>query len=116
MKIIGMKEFLKLPNGTMYQRYQPCCFTGELEVFEGSIECTNDFYYKNIINEVECEGDIELIDILSNATTINESFKFDYNCGSRDGHCCDDDQLFAIYDKEDVKSLLDEITKIYNNY
>ncbi len=115
MKIIGMKEFLKLPQGTMYQRFKPIVFGDSIEVFQGSLDCGNDFFYKNISNEVESDDSCEYFDLLHSATEKGTSFKFDYYCGSRDGHCCEDDQMFAIYEKEDVKELLDAITNIYNS-
>lgn len=119
MKIVGIEEFLNLPNGTIFQRYTPHTFNGDLEVFNGRV-CSDrygiyDFYYTSISNEVD-SGDDGVFDQLVESEENGKDFKFDYNCGRRDGHCSDADSLFAIYDKNDVRELINTLTNLLQQY
>lgn len=107
MRIVGKQEFYTLPEGTVYSRYLPQVFDG-LYVKQETIEHFGkpaDFIYQSLLDTVESNDFGEMSDILDNALKTGQSFKMDYDCTMRDG-LFDDDQLFAIYEPDDLKGLI----------
>lgn len=47
MRIVNLKEFVKLPSGTIFMKYRPCVFE-YLCAKEDTLEKTNDFFFSNI--------------------------------------------------------------------
>jgi hypothetical protein len=47
VKLINRTEFLALPAGTVYAKWEPCCF-GELQI-KGDSTDYNDFWYQSLI-------------------------------------------------------------------
>lgn len=104
MKIVNLEQFLQLPAGSVYAKFEPVIF-GDLYVKEGSIgnvdwvcapfiavdDEEKDEYY--ITNESYAEG---------------TSFKLDVNWTCRDG-LYEKNQLFAVYEKEDVEQLITKL-------
>ena len=108
MRIINLEEFRKMPEGTIYCKYTPCCFS-DLEIFGG--DCGGiDFVSASLTGWVESEGSNEMFDILERAEKTGESFKLDTECYGRDG-LYEDKQLFAIYENEDILQLIETLKK-----
>lgn len=107
MRIIGLKEFLSLSDGTVFMKYSPCNFEG-LSVKLQSLD--NDFVYQDMATEVESESSGELFDILDDSERNGSSFNLDFDCGSRDG-MYDQDQLFAVYEVDDMNGLTKALSK-----
>ena len=105
MRIVDRKTFLMLPAGIVYSKYKPCVF-GSLEIKGDSIR--NDFFSQQIANAVDCDNSEEFSEILFKAEETGENFKMDFNCEGRDG-LYDDDQLFAIWNADDVEALIDRL-------
>ena len=98
MKIVNRKEFLELPDGTLYAKYAPC-YTEGLEIKGQTLE-TDDWIHLSL--------DLPLVDDLFEFTTKmehGESVPFDSDNYGRDG-CFDTDQLFLVWSKKDVQSLI----------
>lgn len=107
MRIINRIEFLKLPENTLYMSYEPQIY-GDLEIKLESLQ--NDFYVEYLHGFIEgtnCSGtNSEAHDY---AEKTGETFIFSETSG-RDG-CFDDDQLFAVYDNEDIIQLINKLAK-----
>jgi hypothetical protein len=99
MKIVDRKAFLKMPEGTLFCKYDPCVF-GEMHV-KGST-WGDDFLLKRAFGEVACDNGAELDDVLETARISGESFNLDFDCLGRDG-LFDSGQLFAIWEKSDIE-------------
>lgn len=108
MRIINRKEFVALPPGTLFMKYCPLCFD-QLCIKDDTINGGQDFCVNDVTNTILCGGSREMQDILFTKGESGESIKMDFNAAGRDG-CYDEDQLFAIYEREDVLGLLGVLT------
>lgn len=107
MKIINRKEFLSMPSGTVYSHYVPQVADGLMVKYE---TLTNDWVYQDLLFNVDGESSEEASEKLTNAEEHGSSFRLDLHCGSRDG-IYDDNQLFMVYEKEDVKRLIKKLVE-----
>lgn len=112
MRIVDKKEFLTLPEGTVYSGYQPCVFDG---LFIKGETWDNDFLENNLIAELDCSGSDERFDILSKVENTGESFKLDFDCYGREG-LFDDEMKYAVYEKEDVEGLIKTLQESLKAY
>ena len=106
MKIVNREIFLGLPKGTVYSKYEPCCF-GELCIKDDSIY--NDWYYQDIIGVIDSNDSGEFAEKLFESQREGKSILMDFNCISRDAMY--DEELFAVWDKEDVAGLIERLQK-----
>jgi hypothetical protein len=107
MKIVTLEKFRKLPQGTLFMKYQPCVFdnlNAKGETWDG------DFLYENVTCEIHCTGDDDFANRLNSAQETDESLLMDFNATDRDG-CFDEDQLFAVYDKRDIEMLIGKLNR-----
>jgi len=103
MKIINREEFLKLPSGTLFSEYKPCSFYGLLIKYDS---CGyNDYYENELIGNIEMNSSEDFIDKLVIAEKERTSLKLDFDICGRNG-MYDDNQLYAVYEKEDIKGLI----------
>lgn len=102
MKIVDRKAFLTLPAGTVFAKYEPCCFENLL-IKEKSLE--NDFFYTEIVDAIDCNGSDEFSRLLEEAESKGANLTMDFDNQGRDG-CYDEKQLFAVFEKEDVEKLI----------
>ena len=105
MKIVNLEQFRALPEGTVFMKYEPCIFD-ELCVKGETWEY--DWLYENITTQIECTGSGDFSDKLDAALETGCSVAMDFNSWGRDG-CFDNDQLFAIYEKQDVTGLIEKL-------
>lgn len=108
MKIVNRKTFLSLPAETLYSKYAPYVF-GEL-----AIKCEtvgDDFVTQQIADSVWCNDSDEFFDILDAAARTGESFSMDFDSAGRDG-LFDDEQLFVVWEREDVVALIERLTRL----
>lgn len=105
MRIVNRKEFLSMPSGTVYSHYVPQVADGLMVKYE---TLTNDWVYQDLLFNVAGETSEEASDTLTKAEENGASFRLDLHCGSRDG-MYDDNQLFMVYEKEDVKRLIKKL-------
>lgn len=106
MKIVDRKTFLALPSGTVYSHYKPQVSDGLM--IKGETLTKFDWVYQDLLFNVEGESSEEASDKLTDAEENGTSFNLDLNCASRDG-MYDDDQLFMVYEKSDIESLIEEL-------
>lgn len=102
MIVMNKKEFAKTPNGTVYCLYKPCVLERSLKVKTG--------YYKDSQGMDNFDGIINLFPSLDYDEC--EQNYFPTNNFSIDEALCDyeEDQLFAIFNKEEVRRMIDVLT------
>ena len=109
MKIITRKEFLKLPIGTVWSYYEPCCFQ-DLNIKASDLSgWETDFLYDPIIGQIDTKSSDEFLE-KCDFMEKGGSVPMDFEATSREG-LFDEDQLFAIYEKEDVEKLITRLKK-----
>ena len=108
MKIINLTEFRAMPEGTVFCKYQPCCF-GELEIKGETWE--HDFICASLTGVIESEGSDDMMNKLDQYEKSKESFKLDLEYYGRDG-LYEDNQLYAIYEKSDIQQLVNKLTEL----
>jgi hypothetical protein len=106
VKIVSKKEFLKLPPGTIYSKYQPINF-GDIEI-KGETISDFDYYYTYIAGNIDAEDFGELFDKMDELKKSDIDIPIDLEIENRDG-LFEDDQLYAIYSKEDIKSIIKKL-------
>ena len=105
MKIVNRRDFLSLPENTIFAKYEPCFFE-EILIKCESLE--NDFIYQNIVDAIDVNDSGSFSQALTNAEQ-GESLFMDFFCESRDG-MFDENQLFAVFQKEDVIKLIERLS------
>lgn len=103
MKILNLQDFLKMPSGTVFRKFEPCIYDG-ICIKKHSIN-TIDFCY---VGTDFVDGDGQYVNLETG------EFKMEYIVG-RDG-CFDEDQLFAVYDKSDLVELIEVLQESLNIY
>jgi len=113
MKIINRKTFLTMPAGTIYAKFEPCIF-GDICIKERSSTITDDWIYQDIIAAIDVHDSNEFGEVLCRAEKTGESIPMDFYCTSRDD-CFDAEQLFAVWERQDVESLIERLVKTLHN-
>jgi hypothetical protein len=111
MKIINKPKFIKLPPYTLYSIYSPCHF-GDLSVKSDSTN--NSFYSISLNDPVEFYSSEQFVELLENASKTGESVNTDLESYYRDSDC-NDNQLYAIWEKQDLLKLQELIGKCLEN-
>ena len=103
MKIVDRKSFLQLPKGTVYSKFMPYEFWGFSIKISDPEEDGNEWVHIPLVDGFIKNNNHEI--------TIDnyDYFEFDLDCSVRDG-LYEKDQLFAIYDKDDVMKLIARLT------
>jgi hypothetical protein len=112
MKIYNKQDFLNLPNGIVYSRYESLGMIGGLEVKTDTWK--QDWVYEDLISSVDADPNLEYIDAMIKAEKEN-FFRLDLSCGQRDGKF-DESELFAVYDKNDVERLIMKLSILLGDY
>lgn len=111
MRIVNREEFLKLPAGTLYAKYQSLGCWGALEIKEESTDF-NDWYQYNLLNGwAGCGSSDQFYDKVMLAEKGEAQLSNDFDCSGRDG-LFDDDQLFIVYDKWDIEQLIKKLQEL----
>jgi hypothetical protein len=106
MKIVNLKTFRELPPNTVFAKYEPCVFN-ELQIKGDTWEC--DFLVtSNLADAIKCSGSGEFGELLDRAEKDGISLEMDFDTEGRDG-CFEDDQLFAVWEKADVRALIERL-------
>jgi hypothetical protein len=111
MKIVKRKEFLALPEGVVYSKYQPCIIDG---VYMKGETRGNNWIYQDLIDSVDIGKGEERYYVVENSRE-GKPFKMDYYCMDGDG-MYEEDQEFMIYDHMDVKRFAMQLVKIADEY
>ena len=96
MRIINRKEFMDMPEGTVFMKYEPHIF-GSIYIKVGNVH--DDFIFDRL-DDMDDEG-YDLID-------EDKSFEFDLHYTGRDG-MFNKEQLFCVYENKDVIQLIERL-------
>lgn len=103
MRIVNLTEFLLLPRGTVFAKYEPCVL-GDLCIKVGNFGNTIDFQYDSIgdqFDRFKVPVGVDEHDVMRAGTDV----PIDFNMTSRDG-LNEKEQLFAVWSAEDVDALI----------
>jgi len=111
MKIIGKKEFLKMPEGTVFfeRKDAVSMFVGDLRIKGESIG-DKDFYFTTISSPFFSEG--EHCDNFF-AMFEGEEREVCFDTEAREG-LYDDSTEYFVLDKSEVKAMINALTEAYN--
>jgi hypothetical protein len=112
MKIVNRIAFFTYPSGTLFCKYEPSGDFGQLEIKLCSADkWANDFVSTEIHGWIKgCSNSDEYFD-KTNRAEAGEAFMFDLESSSRDG-LYDENQLFAVYDSNDLQALIDKLKQL----
>jgi len=102
MKIVNLEVFRSLPDGTVFSKYNPCIIDG-LRIKVETWEC--DFLYQDLVANIDADSTEDFMEKLFLTEEKGAAMRLDFDCSERDG-LYETDQLFAIYEKEDVEGLI----------
>jgi hypothetical protein len=106
MRIVNRTEFLKLPANTLFSKYAPC-YMEALEI-KGDTIVANDFGVQQIADAIRSDSGNDFANKLQDAEETGKSLTMDFDYQGRDG-CFDADQLFAVWEPEDVFKLMQRL-------
>ena len=111
MRIVNLKEFRQLPDGTLFCKYEPCNFSN-LMVKSETWEF--DFLYEDIVANIKHDSSEEFAE---NCIKMEEggSIPLEFHVPTRDG-MFEGGQLFAIYEKEDICCLIARLEECRKSY
>lgn len=121
MKIVNREEFLRLPSGTIYAEYDNYIFESlsikgdSLFSAPGKLDCIGDFYLIDIASSVDAVCSEDLWGKLREMASDGASFPVDLKTATRDGEY-EDGQLYAVWEKEDIQSLIAVLQKSLLNF
>lgn len=113
MKIVNRPEFLKLPPGTVYSKWEPCVF-GELLIKGDTLPNGNDWFYQSIADAIDHTGSSDFSDKLFEAAETGKSLPMDFACEGRDGCFESDEQMFAVWERADVEALVERLKATFS--
>ena len=102
MKIVNLTTFRALPPNTVFSKYTPCAFE-DLHIKGETWE--TDFLTQSISDAIASTGTSDFMHQLDNAQQTGASVPMDFDNACRDG-CFESDQLFAVWEPQDVAALI----------
>ena len=99
-----------MPGRTVFSEYEPCIFYGLFVKTGKPNEMIDDYFEMELIGNPKCHSSGEFADILVNAEKTGDSFELDFNVDGRNG-AFKNDQLYAVYEKEDIEQLIATLQK-----
>lgn len=105
MKILDRKQFLALPSGVLYSKFRYSIMEGLYIKYDTT--AGGDWVNVSLIDSpLTFTGDYSDMDeIYEKSHKEGTSFELDYEATARDG-LYEDEQLFAVYEKEDFVKLI----------
>lgn len=103
MRIVGLDEFIALPNETLFCKYYGTMNWSDLRI-RGGLAYKKDFLYQDLL-EVDANDAGERCDLEDRALKEGTQIKLDLDCLARDG-MHDEKALFVIFEREDVEAIV----------
>lgn len=104
MRIVERNDFLTLPSGVLYRKYDGDDTFGDLCIKLDSLD--NDWYYIDVSEFDDWDDSEERYDRLSDMQQDRDvSYNLQNNVAERDG-LFNDFQLFLVYSKQDVQTII----------
>lgn len=97
---------MQMPAGTVWSYYEPCVYRG-LHIKDDDPSDSPDFLYSDLIGAVENTSSGDFYE-KSTRMEKGESLPVDFEATGREGWF-DDNQLYAVYEKDDVKKLIERL-------
>jgi len=107
MKIVNIETFLKMPEGTIYTKYQSFGMVNGFYLKGESIGDI-DWWYMDLLLSTEAKDSDEFFGLMDKAE-YGKEFPVAYHTHSRDG-LYEEEQMFLIYSEEDIKKLVDVLS------
>ena len=95
--------------GTVYSKYEPCVFHGLYVKADEPGNYKDDWLYDDLIGAINADSSEDFTDKCE-AMERGESVKMDFEQTGRDG-LFDNNQLYAIYETDDIKELINRLSK-----
>ena len=111
MRILNREEFFEMPENTLYSKYEPCNMQAmeikgkTIKGFQGE---PIDWFMQRIHDSIECDSSEQFSERLFLAQEEGVGIDMDFNIQGRDG-CFDEKQLFAVWEKDDVRMLVERL-------
>jgi hypothetical protein len=118
MRIVDYKTFTNMPNGVIYQEYEPCIF-GDIKVRHDVLihdddGLVNDWYYSELFGSPDLDHTkswsiMEACEVMENGKSI----PIDVDITSRDGIFAYE-RKFLIYEKSDIELIVNKLSELKN--
>ena len=106
MRILNHADFLKVPDGTVFQRYEPVVFH-DLCIKAETIG--TDFLYQSLGEALDLDDNEYLISQSHRRVSLEKELSLDFDCGSRDGMF---GGLYAVWSDEEVDAMIEKILTV----
>ncbi|MCL2312718.1 MAG: hypothetical protein FWC41_09595 [Firmicutes bacterium] len=107
MRIIKLDEFIKLPENTLYMKYEPYVFD-ELCIKYDSTDY-DDWYYRSFV-EVLADSSEGFWTTMEKAAKNGTEVRLDFDICSRDA-MFEKDQLFCVFSDNDILNMIKSLKK-----
>ena len=113
MRILNRKEFMRLEKQCVFAKYRPQV-TGPIGIkvpYNGP-----DFAYQDLdpVGMIENDGDVDAMNKIHEMETEKASYPVDLYYYGRDG-CYDEDQLFMVLERDDVRKLINRLQEVLDD-
>lgn len=105
MKIYTRKDFLELPNGTVYHEGEPWAF-GDIQIKHETWK--NDWLYQSF-GWIEAQNSNEATDRLYEMQETGVSYPLDTSW-SRNG-LFEEESIFLVYEPDDIDTMIESLKK-----
>lgn len=105
MKVLNRKEFLELPPGTLYSRYNDGIISG-LELKGSTCYDGNkafDWFFLDLIGNIAANDTSEYLE-----KSESKEFDLDFELVERDG-CFEETDQFAVYDQTELNQFINRL-------
>jgi len=106
MRIVGLEEFLALPNETLFCKYYGPTSWGDLRIKTG-LAAGGDFMSQDVL-QVNAKDTSERMMLENTAIVSRSCFGLNLKCPSRD-RLRSPGERFVIFEKDDVKAISDRL-------
>lgn len=115
MKILDRKQFLALPSGVLYSDFRYSVMEGLYIKYDTT--AGGDWVKLSFLDSpfTFTEDYSDIHEIYEKSHKEGASFIMDYDCTVRDG-LYEEDDLFAVYEKEDLIKLIEFLNECVPNY
>jgi hypothetical protein len=104
MKMMKLDDFLKMPNGTVFQKYESHQF-GQIQIL-GERVGTRDFLSNESLEmPIGGEGLDEELGAIETMIATGSSHPVQFDDYARDGYL-KEDQIYAVWEKDDLTGLI----------
>jgi hypothetical protein len=115
MKIVDRKTFLALPAGVVYAKCAPwvfdgLCIKGDTIYANVNNEAIDFFYFGIGADSIAAHDSGEWGELLDASLETGRELAMSFDIQGRDG-CFEDDQLFAVFSEQDVKLLIERLSR-----